>query len=70
MSPKCAAIAYGRVTVAPRAAPQWNSGEVKGLRARGGFVVDMRWEEGELTGVKIRADKAGNAGYGPVHRWS
>ena len=43
---------------------------MKGLRARGGFVVDMRWEEGELTGVKIRADKAGNAGYGPVHRWS
>ena len=32
---------------------------MKGLRARGGFVVDMRWDEGELTEVKIRADRTG-----------
>ena len=49
----------GELRLLPALPPQWNSGEVKGLRARGGYVVDMRWEEGELTEVKIRADRAG-----------
>ncbi|WP_339270930.1 glycoside hydrolase family 95 protein [Paenibacillus sp. FSL K6-1330] len=49
----------GELRLIPALPPQWSSGEVKGLRARGGFVVDMCWEEGELTQVKIRADKAG-----------
>lgn len=33
----------------------WKSGRVKGLCARGGFVVDLEWKENILTHVRIHA---------------
>jgi alpha-L-fucosidase 2 len=31
----------------------WESGQVTGLRARGGFWVDFRWKYGQVTGYQI-----------------
>jgi alpha-L-fucosidase 2 len=43
------------------ALPQaWPEGEVKGLVMRGGFVVDMRWAEGQIRELKIHSRLGGN----------
>ncbi len=39
----------------PALPKSWLNGEVRGLRARGGFVVDMTWRGGFLTNTTIRS---------------
>jgi alpha-L-fucosidase 2 len=37
----------------------WPSGRIAGLRARGGFEVDMDWAGGRLTRARIRSTMGG-----------
>ena len=32
----------------------WQKGEVKGLKARGGHTLDMKWEDGKPTYIKVK----------------
>ncbi|GAA4496735.1 hypothetical protein GCM10023172_10520 [Hymenobacter ginsengisoli] len=46
----------GSLDLLPALPTAWPAGDVRGLRARGGFVVNMRWQQGQLAGVEVRSE--------------
>ncbi len=49
----------GKIKLLPAIPAEWKSGEVKGLCARGGFIVDMKWMNNKLEVVNIYSAAGG-----------
>jgi alpha-L-fucosidase 2 len=50
----------GEISLLPALPDVWQTGSVRGLVARGGFIVDIEWVAGKVITCRIASEKGGN----------
>lgn len=50
----------GEIHLLPALPDEWSDGAVSGIRARGGFEINMKWSKGRLTNASIVSTIGGN----------
>ena len=51
----------GEIVLLPALPAEWPDGSMRGLKARGGFILDFKWEDGDLRQLTIRSGQGGEA---------
>ncbi len=51
----------GEIVILPALPKDWPTGKITGLKARGGFTVDITWKDGSLSQVTLSSVKGGTA---------
>jgi alpha-L-fucosidase 2 len=51
----------GEISLLPALPPSWSNGSVRGLRARGGYELNITWRDGKLTEATIHSHNGGAA---------
>ena len=46
----------GYISILPALPKEWANGSVSGLRSRGGYTVDIKWQNGKLANMKLISD--------------
>lgn len=49
----------GYIHLLPALPDNWQSGSIKGVRARGGFNIDMEWKESRITRLSVTSHSGG-----------
>ena len=49
----------GYIHLLPALPDNWQSGSIKGVRARGGFTIDMEWKESRITRLSVTSRSGG-----------
>ncbi|WP_157580483.1 glycosyl hydrolase family 95 catalytic domain-containing protein [Segetibacter koreensis] len=50
----------GQISLLPALPAAWQTGSIKGIKARGNFTIDINWKDGRLVQSKIYAALGGN----------
>ncbi|WP_281297009.1 glycoside hydrolase family 95 protein [Flavobacterium limnophilum] len=50
----------GSIYLLPALPTKWSKGEIKGLRARGGFTLDFKWENSKILELTVYSSLGGN----------
>lgn len=50
----------GYIHLLPALPDEWQDGSIRGIRARGGFTIDMAWKKGKVTRLSITSSLGGS----------
>lgn len=51
----------GAIHILPALPTAWSEGYVRGFKARGGFEIDLEWEDGSINTIWITSELGGNS---------